>query len=118
MHPVYRRTITKKLMPPRTMTRIPTNPSIYDECKREQIYKIEIKSLNFNLVLQHRRPDSRYLHSEECCHSMLHLFSLGVIYYWVTPDDQIRMLYVYPKSKQADLTPDQLAMLKSIIERW
>jgi hypothetical protein len=24
---------------------------------------------------------------------MLHLFSLGVIYYWVTPDDQIRMLY-------------------------
>lgn len=43
---------------------------------------------------------------------------IRVIYYWVTADDQIRMLYVYRKSKQAVLTPDQLAILKSIIERW
>lgn len=43
---------------------------------------------------------------------------IRVIYYWVTANDQIRMLYVYRKSKQADLTPDQLAILKSIIERW
>jgi hypothetical protein len=91
---------------------MPTNPSIYDERKLEQTYKIEVKFLNLNLVLQHRRPDSKYLHSEEFCHSMLHLFSPGVIYYWITPDDQTRMLYVYPKSNQADLTPDQLAVLK------
>ncbi len=43
---------------------------------------------------------------------------IRVIYYWVTADDQIRMLYVYRKSKQADLTPDQVAILKSIVERW
>jgi len=41
-----------------------------------------------------------------------------VIYYWVTADDQIRMLYVYRKSKQADLTPEQIAILKSIVEKW
>ena len=41
-----------------------------------------------------------------------------VIYYWVTADDQIRMLYVYRKSKQADLTQEQIAMLKSIVEKW
>lgn len=43
---------------------------------------------------------------------------IRVIYYWVTADDQIRMLYVYRKSKQADLTQEQLATLKSIVERW
>jgi len=43
---------------------------------------------------------------------------IRVIYYWVTADDQIRMLYVYRKTQQADLTPKQLAMLKSIVERW
>jgi len=43
---------------------------------------------------------------------------IRVIYYWVTADDQIRMLYVYRKSKQADLTAEQLAFLKSIVERW
>ena len=41
-----------------------------------------------------------------------------IVYYWITTDDQIRMLYVYRKSKQADLTPTQLATLKSIVERW
>lgn len=41
-----------------------------------------------------------------------------VIYYWVTVDDQIRMLYVYPKGKQENLTQDQLAQLKKIVERW
>jgi len=41
-----------------------------------------------------------------------------VIYYWVAADDQLRMLYVYPKSKQENLTPVQLAALKKIVERW
>ena len=41
-----------------------------------------------------------------------------VIYYWVSADDQIRMLYVYRKSKQADLTQEQIAALKSVVERW
>jgi mRNA-degrading endonuclease RelE of RelBE toxin-antitoxin system len=41
-----------------------------------------------------------------------------VIYYWVTADDQIRMLYVYPKGKQENLTQEQLAQLRKIVERW
>lgn len=41
-----------------------------------------------------------------------------IIYYWVVNDDQLRMLYVYPKGKQENLTSDQLAALKAIVERW
>lgn len=41
-----------------------------------------------------------------------------VIYYWVTDDHHIRMLYVYPKTKQDDLTQEQLAQLKAIVEKW
>lgn len=41
-----------------------------------------------------------------------------VIYYWVTADDEIRMLYVYRKSRQSDLTPEQISTLKTIVERW
>jgi len=41
-----------------------------------------------------------------------------VIYYWVLPDDQIRMLYVYPKGKQDNLTPEQLKQLRSLVARW
>jgi hypothetical protein len=40
------------------------------------------------------------------------------IYYWVTNDDHIRMLYVYPKGKQENLTKDQIKQLKIIVERW
>ena len=41
-----------------------------------------------------------------------------VIYYWVVNDDHIRMLYVYPKGKQDNLTKEQLRTLKAIIARW
>ncbi len=41
-----------------------------------------------------------------------------VIYYWVVAQDQIRMLHVYSKSKQADLTPEQITILKEITQRW
>ena len=41
-----------------------------------------------------------------------------VIYYWMTEDEQLYMLYVYPKSKQEDLTAEQKKALKSIVERW
>ncbi|BFM15581.1 type II toxin-antitoxin system RelE/ParE family toxin [Maricurvus nonylphenolicus] len=40
------------------------------------------------------------------------------IYYWVVNDDHIRMLYVYPKGKQDNLTKSQIAQLKNIVERW
>ena len=41
-----------------------------------------------------------------------------VIYYWVANDDHIRMLYVYPKGKQVNLSKAQVAQLKAIVERW
>jgi len=41
-----------------------------------------------------------------------------VIYYWVVDDNHIRMLYVYPKGKQENLTHEQLNALKNIVERW
>jgi hypothetical protein len=40
------------------------------------------------------------------------------IYYWVVNDDHIRMLYVYPKGKQANLTKAQVVQLKAIVEEW
>jgi len=41
-----------------------------------------------------------------------------VIYYWVVDDDHLRMLYVYPKGSQENLTQKQLKALKVIVERW
>lgn len=41
-----------------------------------------------------------------------------VIYYWVVDNHHIRMLYAYPKGKQENLTKEQIAQLKTIVERW
>ena len=41
-----------------------------------------------------------------------------IIYYWVTENDQILMIFAYPKNKQDNLTKEQLKMLKNIVERW
>lgn len=41
-----------------------------------------------------------------------------VIYYWVNADDQIYMLFAYPKNQQENLTPEQMKVLKQIVERW
>jgi hypothetical protein len=40
-----------------------------------------------------------------------------VIYYWVVAQDRIFMLYMYPKSKQADLSAEQLKVLKKTVEK-
>jgi hypothetical protein len=40
------------------------------------------------------------------------------IYYWISEDDQIIMLYVYRKSKQETLAPEQIRLLKLAIQRW
>lgn len=39
-----------------------------------------------------------------------------VIYYWAVKPDQLLMMMIYPKSRQDDLTPDQLRVLKTIIQ--
>ena len=39
-----------------------------------------------------------------------------VIYYWAKPLDRILMLLVYSKAERADLTRDQIAILRKIVE--
>ena len=39
-----------------------------------------------------------------------------VIYYWVKIQERILMLLIYAKTEQDDLTPDQLKVLRRIIE--
>lgn len=41
-----------------------------------------------------------------------------MIYYHVTADAQIRMLLIYKKGVQDDLTPKQKATLRKLNERW
>lgn len=42
---------------------------------------------------------------------------LRVIYYWFAAREMILMLFIYPKSVQDDLAPEQLKILKKIIEK-
>jgi mRNA-degrading endonuclease RelE of RelBE toxin-antitoxin system len=39
-----------------------------------------------------------------------------VIYYWAVVHDRILMLFMYGKNEQDDLTPEQLKVLRRIIE--
>jgi mRNA-degrading endonuclease RelE of RelBE toxin-antitoxin system len=39
-----------------------------------------------------------------------------IIYYWEKPQDTIYMLYIYPKSKQDDLTTAQIKLLSKLAD--
>ena len=39
------------------------------------------------------------------------------IYYWVVAEDQILMLFMYPKNEKGDLTAQQLKVLREIVEK-
>ena len=39
-----------------------------------------------------------------------------VIYYWAKAEDVIYMLLIYPKSRQEDLTPRQLKILRKLVQ--
>jgi len=39
------------------------------------------------------------------------------IYYWLMAEDQILMLFMYPKKEKDDLTPQQLKVLREIVEK-
>jgi len=41
---------------------------------------------------------------------------IRIIYYWFVSHDTLLLLFAYPKSKQEDLTPDQLKQLRKIVE--
>jgi mRNA-degrading endonuclease RelE of RelBE toxin-antitoxin system len=40
-----------------------------------------------------------------------------IIYYWAVVPEKLLMLLIYTKSEQEDLTPEQLKVLKRIIEK-
>jgi len=42
---------------------------------------------------------------------------IRVIYYWLSSRDTALLLYAYPKSKQDDLTAEQLRQIKKIVEK-
>ena len=39
-----------------------------------------------------------------------------IIYYWATRQDQILMLFMYQKNERADLTVEQIKVLRKIVE--
>ena len=41
-----------------------------------------------------------------------------IIYYYVMPDSQIRLLLIYQKGKQDDLTSEQKKILRQLNDRW
>lgn len=41
-----------------------------------------------------------------------------MIYYWVTADSIIYLLFLYRKNEQEDLTPDQLSVLRRLIKEY
>ncbi|MGA1825413.1 MAG: type II toxin-antitoxin system RelE/ParE family toxin [bacterium] len=43
---------------------------------------------------------------------------LRLICYWDTPNETIYMLLMYKKSKQEDITPDQLKILRNLVKEW
>lgn len=42
---------------------------------------------------------------------------IRAIYYWVVADDQILMLFMYPKSAKDNLTQQQLKVLREIVQK-
>ncbi|MGO2353687.1 MAG: type II toxin-antitoxin system RelE/ParE family toxin [Marinomonas foliarum] len=41
-----------------------------------------------------------------------------VIYYWMTENEQLYMMYIFPKNAQDNLTDVQTKALRQIVERW
>lgn len=41
---------------------------------------------------------------------------LRIIYYWEPAEELIYLLFLYPKSQQEDLSPDQLKQLRRILQ--
>ncbi|KZN15131.1 type II toxin-antitoxin system RelE/ParE family toxin [Marinomonas sp. TW1] len=41
-----------------------------------------------------------------------------IIYYWMTSQDQVYMLYAFSKNTQENLIDAQIKTLKQIVERW
>ena len=43
---------------------------------------------------------------------------LRVIYYWDKPSEVLYMLWVYRKSRQEDLTPQQCKLLSKLVKEY
>ncbi|MEH6576271.1 MAG: type II toxin-antitoxin system RelE/ParE family toxin [Amphritea sp.] len=42
---------------------------------------------------------------------------IRVIYYWITEDNQIYMLFAFPKNEQENLTSEQKTALKKVVQK-
>ncbi len=42
---------------------------------------------------------------------------IRAIYYWFLPDETILLLFAYPKNVQADLSPEQVRLLRQVVEK-
>ena len=40
-----------------------------------------------------------------------------IIYYWLKPKDKLLMLFLFKKNERADLTADQMRLLKNLVSR-
>lgn len=43
---------------------------------------------------------------------------LRIIYYWHVPNSHIYLLFIYQENEFEDLTKDEYALLKKVVERW
>ncbi|PYF81063.1 MULTISPECIES: type II toxin-antitoxin system RelE/ParE family toxin [Marinomonas] len=43
---------------------------------------------------------------------------IRIIYYWMTENEQLYMMYIFPKNTQENLTDAQTKALRQIVERW
>ncbi len=39
-----------------------------------------------------------------------------IVYYAITEDEEINLIFIFPKASQANLTPDQIKKIKQLIE--
>jgi mRNA-degrading endonuclease RelE of RelBE toxin-antitoxin system len=70
-----------------------------------------LRKLRWNILGSGKRGGLRLIYSGK-------RGGLRLIYYWDTPNDTIYMLFIYKKSKQEDLTPEQLKKLRNLVKEW
>lgn len=97
--------------------------SVFTRCIREMLDDDEYAELQDALV---QRPDAGALIPASHGLRKLRWITEGqgkrggmrVIYYWRSADEQLWMLYAYPKGERDDLTAQQVKQLAQIVKGW
>ncbi len=97
--------------------------ALFSKLIQAQMSEEEYRSLQESLIA---RPDSGKLIKGSGGLRKLRWGSRGagkrggarIIYYWLSDNNQLLMLYVYTKTAQDNLAVNQLAELRKILERW